>query len=104
MSAADLALAAFAAETGAHVVREPKERRFERFRRTFDAGAFLASLSEQGLRFVGRSQKAVIARPPVVSDDPEVGDPNVARKTQSSPLIEVAVLGHPPRSRAVGSL
>src|SRR5437899_2101729 len=52
----ELALAAFAAETGAHVVREPKERRFERFRRAFDAGAFLASLSEQGLRFVGRSE------------------------------------------------
>src|SRR5438067_10910991 len=52
----DLALAAFAAETGAHVVREPKDRRFERFRRAFDAGAFLASLAKQGLRFVGRSE------------------------------------------------
>jgi DNA processing protein len=52
----ELALAAFAAESGAHVVREPNERRFERFRRAFDAGAFLASLSEQGLRFVGRSE------------------------------------------------
>jgi DNA processing protein len=52
----DLALAAFAAETGTHVVREPKERRFERFRRSFDAAAFRASLSARGLRFVGRSE------------------------------------------------
>src|SRR2546423_12300719 len=68
----DLALAAFAAATGAHVVREPKERRFERFRRAFDAGAFLASLSEQGLRFVGRSEAGF---PPLLRElhDPPPG-------------------------------
>src|SRR5438094_3934766 len=68
----DLALAAFAAETGAHVVREPKELRFARFRRAFDTGAFLASLSEQGLRFVGRSEAGF---PPLLRElhDPPPG-------------------------------
>jgi DNA processing protein len=52
----DLVLAAFAAETGGHVVHEPKERRFERFKRSFDAEGYRASLATQALRFVGRSE------------------------------------------------
>ena len=52
----DLALAAFAAETGGHVVDEPKELRFARFRRTFDGESFRASLEARNLRFVGRSE------------------------------------------------
>jgi DNA processing protein len=52
----DLTLAAFAAETGGHVVDEPNELRFERFRRGFDGEAFRASLEARGLRFVGRSE------------------------------------------------
>ena len=51
----ELALAAFAAETGEHVVTEPRERRFQRFRRSFDASAYLESLGARGFRFVGRS-------------------------------------------------
>jgi DNA processing protein len=51
----ELTLAAFAAETGGHVVEEPRERRFERFHRSFDAGRYLASLAERGVRFVGRT-------------------------------------------------
>ena len=68
----DLTLAAFAAETGAHVVREPKELRFQRFRRAFDSGAFLAALAERGLRFVGRSEPAF---PPLLGElhDPPPG-------------------------------
>jgi DNA processing protein len=54
----DLALAAFAAETGAHLVQEPRERRFERFRRNFDAGRYLEALGERGFRFLGRSDPA----------------------------------------------
>jgi DNA processing protein len=50
----DLVLAAFAAETGGHVVTEPRERRFDRFRRSFDEHAYLASLAARQLRFVGR--------------------------------------------------
>jgi len=68
----DLTLAAFAAETGAHVVREPKELRFQRFRRAFDSGAFLAALAERGLRFIGRSEPAF---PPLLGElhDPPPG-------------------------------
>jgi DNA processing protein len=54
----DLALAAFAAETGTHVVREPKEVRFGRFRRSFDGESFRASFESRGFRFVGRSEPA----------------------------------------------
>jgi DNA processing protein len=54
----DLVLAAFAAETGGHVVEEPRERRFERFRRGFDEAAFRASLAARRLRFVGRAEAA----------------------------------------------
>jgi DNA processing protein len=52
----DLALAAFAAETGGHVVEEPKEVRFERFKRSFDGEKFRAGFEAQGFRFVGRSE------------------------------------------------
>jgi DNA processing protein len=51
----ELVLAAFAAETGRHLVDEPRERRFERFRRGFDEAAFRSSLAGKGLRFVARS-------------------------------------------------
>jgi DNA processing protein len=54
----DLALAAFAAETGTHVVNEPKELRFRRFELAFDAPGFMKSLEAKGLRFVGRSDRA----------------------------------------------
>jgi DNA processing protein len=52
----DLVLAAFAAETGTHVVEEPRARRFERFRRGFDEPTFRAALAARGLRFVGRAE------------------------------------------------
>jgi DNA processing protein len=51
----DLALAAFAAATDAHVVREPKEARFRRFERAFDESAYRAELEACGFRFLGRS-------------------------------------------------
>ncbi len=54
----ELTLAAFAAETGGHVVQPPRERRFERFRRAFDEASYRADLQAKGLRFVGRSDRA----------------------------------------------
>jgi DNA processing protein len=68
----ELALAAFAAETGAHLVEEPRERRFARFRRSFDASGYLDSLAERGLRFVGRSDSEY---PPLLRElhDPPPG-------------------------------
>jgi DNA processing protein len=53
----DLALAAFAAETGAHIVERPQDERFRRFERNFDHQAFRASLGAAGFRFVGRSEE-----------------------------------------------
>jgi DNA processing protein len=50
----ELALAAFAAETGRHVVEEPRERRFERFRRDFDECGYRSALAAGGVRFVAR--------------------------------------------------
>jgi DNA processing protein len=52
----ELALAAFAAETGAHVVDERPG--FARFRRRFDAVAYDARLRERGIRFLARSDPA----------------------------------------------
>jgi DNA processing protein len=51
----DLALAAFAAASGGHVVSAPRSSRFGAFLDSFDAGRFAAELAQQGLRFVGRS-------------------------------------------------
>lgn len=51
----ELAIAAFAAETGSHVVDEPRSARFARFRREFDDRAYLAGLRERGVRWLGRS-------------------------------------------------
>jgi len=51
----ELALAAFAAETGSHVVAEPRSARFARFARGFDAARYMADLDRRGFRFVARS-------------------------------------------------
>ena len=52
----DLALAAFAAETNRHVVREPRgDRVFRAFARRFDEGRYLARLREDGVRWLPRS-------------------------------------------------
>ena len=51
----ELAVAAFAAETGVHTLDPPRSARFAVFRRRFDERAYLAQLESRGLRFVGRS-------------------------------------------------
>ena len=51
----ELALAAFAAHTDSHLVAEPRGERFARFRREFDASAYLVDLERRGLRWVARS-------------------------------------------------
>jgi DNA processing protein len=68
----DLALAAFAAEVGRHVVEEPRERRFDRFRRSFDERAYRTALAAGQLRFVGRSEPEY---PPLLRElhDPPAG-------------------------------
>ena len=52
----ELALAAFAAETGGHVVSEPRSARYERFRKSFDEAAFRRGLASGGIRWIGRSE------------------------------------------------
>jgi len=51
----ELALAAFAAETGSHVVRAPRDRAFRVFARRFDEDAYLARLRGDGVQWVARS-------------------------------------------------
>jgi DNA processing protein len=51
----ELALAAYAAETGTHLIRPPQDGRWRAFSRSFDGGAFLAGLKERGLRWLGRN-------------------------------------------------
>ena len=53
----ELALAAFAAETGSHVVAAPRTARFARFLASFDAGRYAVELARRGLRFLGRSDE-----------------------------------------------
>jgi DNA processing protein len=50
----ELALVAFAAETGTHVVDEPRDRRYAVFARRFDADAYLERLTAAGIRWVAR--------------------------------------------------
>jgi DNA processing protein len=51
----ELALAAFAAETGSHVVCTPRDRAFRVFVRGFDEVAYLARLRDQGTQWIPRS-------------------------------------------------
>jgi len=51
----ELALAAFAAEANAHVVSQPRGRRFARFAAGFDERSYLGELERRGLRFLARS-------------------------------------------------
>ena len=54
----ELALAAFAAETGGHVVSEPRDGRYARFRERFDEPAYRRRLAEGGIRWLPRSDPA----------------------------------------------
>ncbi|MDX6447692.1 MAG: processing protein [Gaiellaceae bacterium] len=68
----ELDVAAFAAETGTHLIGEPRQARFAAFRRRFDRPAYAASLAARGLRFVARSSSEF---PPLLRaiHDPPVG-------------------------------
>ena len=52
----ELALVAFAAETGTHVVGEPRDPRWHAFRRRFDSGAYLEGLARAKIRWVARNE------------------------------------------------
>jgi DNA processing protein len=51
----ELALAAFASETGTHLVRPPRGERWRAFERRFDERRYLGRLTSEGYRFLARS-------------------------------------------------
>jgi DNA processing protein len=86
-----LAVAAFAAESGDHVLEAPRSARFAAFRRSFDETAYVRRLTEAGVRFVGRGEL-----PPLLAaiHDPPAG--LFLRGTAGEALLErpcVAVVG-----------
>lgn len=68
----ELALAAYAAETGLHVVAEPRDRRFAVFRRRFDVGTFEAALGAAGVRWLTRSAQGYPPLLRAIHDPPAV--------------------------------
>ena len=68
----ELVLAAYASESGLHLIRAPGDERFARFKRRFDPVAFSASLKEAGVRWLARSDDAF---PPLLRaiHDPPAG-------------------------------
>jgi DNA processing protein len=89
----ELAVAAFAAETGSHLVAEPRSARFASFVRGFDAGAYLVAIQAQGIRWLGRSEPE-FPRGLVSIFDPPVG--LFVRGDADAALLEqpaVAVVG-----------
>ena len=67
-----LALAAFAAESGSHVLHEPRTARFRAFARGFDERAYRTRLDREGVRFVARGDAEF---PPLLAaiHDPPAG-------------------------------
>jgi len=65
-----LAVAVFAAETGEHLLEEPKTRRFERFRQTFDEDAYRHRLAADGISWVGRDDADFPQRLLAIHDPP----------------------------------
>ena len=66
----ELAVAAFAAETGAHLLAEPRSARFARFAREFDEQRYLAGLQARGIRWIARSSPAFPRNLAAVFDPP----------------------------------
>ena len=67
----ELALAAFAAARDMHAAdRESRSTAFASFERAFDRGAYLRTLGERGLRWLGRSDAAFPQRLRAIHDPP----------------------------------
>ena len=66
----ELAVAAFAADTDAHVGDVPRTERFARFVRGFDEAAYRRQLAERGLRWLGRSEPAFPTLLRAIHDSP----------------------------------
>ena len=66
----ELALAAFASETGTHLIRPPTGARWAAHLRAFDAAAYVQRLASAGFRFVARSSPEFPALLRAVHDPP----------------------------------
>jgi len=66
----ELAVAVFAAATGAHLLAEPRSSRFERFCSTFDERGYLLDLEDRGFRWIARSAAEFPARLRTIHDPP----------------------------------
>jgi DNA processing protein len=66
----ELALAAYAAETGRHLVRPPTDWTYRRFCAGFDESAYLAALGRRGVRWLPRTAPAFPARLRAIHDPP----------------------------------
>ncbi len=66
----ELVLAAYAAESGSHVVREPQDPRFRAFARGFDERSCRRALADKGIRWLARSDPAFPALLRSIHDPP----------------------------------
>jgi DNA processing protein len=66
----ELSVAAFASESGSHLLEAPRAARYLEFLRTFDEAAYLGRLEKQGLRWLPRSDSAFPDRLATVHDPP----------------------------------
>jgi DNA processing protein len=66
----ELALAVFASETGSHLVSEPQDGRYARFRGRFDEAAYRRRMDEAGIRWLARSDPAFPASLRSIFDPP----------------------------------
>ena len=66
----ELATAVFAGESGAHLLEAPRSARFAAFRSSFDPAAYVRALTEQGFRWLARSDPAFPPRLRSIHDPP----------------------------------
>jgi DNA processing protein len=66
----ELVLAAYAAETGGHVLVAPLDQRFRAFERAFDEHGFLRGLEADGVRWLARTDPAFPAGLAAIFDPP----------------------------------
>jgi DNA processing protein len=66
----ELALAAFAAETSSHLVREPSSVEYRHFLRTFDERSYSSRLERSNIRFVARGKPGFPGRLAAIHDPP----------------------------------
>jgi DNA processing protein len=84
-----LAVAAFAAETGSHLVAEPRSARFARFVRGFDEQRYLQALRQRGIRWLS-STAPEFPRGLASIFDPPVGI--FVRGAEAEELLDRAVV------------